>query len=122
MRPPTLPAAESRRACPFSHLIDDAIAYGKQRGKTQEQQVTEASDKLAVNFGAEILKSIPGRVSTEVDARPLSIKKKHRQGAHLVELYQEQGIDKSRILIKLASTWEGIRAAEVLEKEGSTAT
>ena len=53
----------------FSHLIDDAIAYGKQRGKTQEQQVAEASDKLAVNFGAEILKSIPGRVSTEVDAR-----------------------------------------------------
>lgn len=53
----------------FSHLIDDAIAYGKQRGKTQEQQVAEASDKLAVNIGAEILKSIPGRVSTEVDAR-----------------------------------------------------
>lgn len=103
----------------FSHLIDDALAYGKQRGKTQEQQVAEASDKLAVNIGAEILKSIPGRVSTEVDARlsfdqEKSIAKAHR----LVELYQEQGIDKSRILIKLASTWEGIRAAEVLEKEG----
>jgi transaldolase len=53
----------------YSHLIDDAIAYGKQRGKTQEQHVTEASDKLAVNFGVEILKSVPGRVSTEVDAR-----------------------------------------------------
>jgi transaldolase len=53
----------------YSHLIDDAIAYGKQRGKTQEQQVIEASDKLAVNFGTEILKSVPGRVSTEVDAR-----------------------------------------------------
>lgn len=103
----------------FSHLIDDAIAYGKQRGKTQEQQVAEASDKLAVNFGAEILKSIPGRVSTEVDARLSFDKEKSiAKARRLVELYQEQGIDKSRILIKLASTWEGIRAAEELEKEG----
>jgi transaldolase len=103
----------------FSHLIDDAIAYGKQRGKTQEQKVIEASDKLAVNFGTEILKSIPGRVSTEVDARLSFDKEKSISKArHLVELYQEQGIDKSRILIKLASTWEGIRAAEILEKEG----
>jgi transaldolase len=60
----------------YSHLIDDAIAYGKQRGKTQEQHVTEASDKLAVNFGVEILKSVPGRVSTEVDARLSLISKK----------------------------------------------
>ena len=103
----------------FSHLIDDALAYGKQRGKTQEQQVAEASDKLAVNIGAEILKSIPGRVSTEVDARlSFDQEKSISKARRLVELYQEQGIDKSRILIKLASTWEGIRAAEVLEKEG----
>ena len=103
----------------FSHLIDDALAYGKQRGKTQEQQVAEASDKLAVNIGAEILKSIPGRVSTEVDARlSFDQEKSINKARRLVELYQEQGIDKSRILIKLASTWEGIRAAEVLEKEG----
>ena len=95
----------------FSHLIDDAIAYGKKRGKTQEQQVAEASDKLAVNFGAEILKSIPGRVSTEVDARLSFDKEKSiTKARRLVELYQEQGID--------TSTWEGIRAAEVLEKEG----
>jgi transaldolase len=53
----------------FKHLIEDAIVYGKSHGKTQEQQVAEACDKLAVNFGQEILKSIPGRVSTEVDAR-----------------------------------------------------
>jgi len=103
----------------FSHLIDDALAYGKGRGKTQEQQVVEACDKLAVNIGAEILKSIPGRVSTEVDARLSFDQQKSIDKAHrLVELYQDQGIDKSRILIKLASTWEGIRAAEVLEKEG----
>ncbi|WP_318373733.1 transaldolase [Enterobacter sp.] len=103
----------------FSHLVDDALEYGKKRGKTQEQIVAEASDKLAVNIGAEILKSIPGRVSTEVDARLSFDKEKSMAKAlRLVELYEEQGIDKSRILIKLASTWEGIRAAEELEKQG----
>jgi len=103
----------------FAHLIKDAIEYGKQRGKTQEQQVAEASDKLAVNFGVEILKSVPGRVSTEVDARLSYDKQKSIDKARkFVQLYQDQGIDKSRILIKLASTWEGIRAAEELEKEG----
>ena len=103
----------------FSHLGDDALEYGKQRGTTQEQMVAEASDKLAVNIGAEILKSIPGRVSTEVDARLSFDKEKSMTKAlRLVELYEEQGIDKSRILIKLASTWEGIRAAEELEKQG----
>ncbi|CAM7384302.1 transaldolase [Citrobacter sedlakii] len=103
----------------YSHLIDDALEWGKKRGKTQEQQVAEACDKLAVNFGAEILKSIPGRVSTEVDARLSFDKQKSIEKArHLVDLYQQQGIEKSRILIKLAATWEGIRAAEALEKEG----
>ena len=103
----------------YQHLFEDALAWGKQRGKTQEQQVAEASDKLAVNVGAEILKSIPGRVSTEVDARLSFDKEKSMKKArHLVELYQDQGVDRERILIKLASTWEGIRAAEELEKEG----
>ncbi len=103
----------------YSHLIADAIAFGKQHGKTQEQQVAEACDKLAVNFGAEILKSVPGRVSTEVDARLSYDKEKSIAKARkLVQLYKDVGIDTSRILIKLASTWEGIRAAEVLEKEG----
>ncbi|EAW1229937.1 transaldolase [Salmonella enterica] len=103
----------------YGHLIEDAITWGKKHGGTQEQQVATASDKLAVNFGAEILKSIPGRVSTEVDARLSFDKEKSIEKArHLVELYQQQDIDKSRILIKLAATWEGIRAAEQLEKEG----
>jgi len=103
----------------YAHLIDDAISYGKARGKTKEQQVAEASDKLAVNFGCEILKSVPGRVSTEVDARiSFDQEKSIAKARHLVQLYQDQDVDKSRILIKLASTWEGIRAAEVLEKEG----
>ncbi len=103
----------------YGHLIADAIAWGKKNGKTQEQQVVAACDKLAVNFGTEILKIVPGRVSTEVDARLSFDKEKSMQKArHLVELYQQQGVDKSRILIKLAATWEGIRAAEELEKEG----
>lgn len=103
----------------FSHLIDDAVAYGKQQGDTQEQQVVHASDKLAVLVGAEILKSIPGRVSTEVDARlSFDTEKIIAKARHLVAMYKELGIDKSRILIKLASTWEGIRAAETLQKDG----
>ncbi|EMH4162554.1 transaldolase [Pluralibacter gergoviae] len=103
----------------YAHLIDDAIAFAKRHAGSREEQVVNACDKLAVNFGAEILKSIPGRVSTEVDARLSYDKDKSIEKAHrLVALYEEQGIDKSRILIKLASTWEGIRAAEVLEKEG----
>ncbi|EDX9484603.1 transaldolase [Salmonella enterica] len=103
----------------YGHLIEDAIAWGEKHGGTQEQQVAAASDKLAVNFGAEILKSIPGRVSTEVDARLSFDKEKSIEKArHLVDLYQQQDVDKSRILIKLAATWEGIRAAEQLEKEG----
>ncbi|MFG6656594.1 transaldolase [Scandinavium sp. M-37] len=103
----------------YGHLLDDAVAYAKKQGSSREQQVSDACDKLAVSFGAEILKSIPGRVSTEVDARlSFNQEKSIAKARHLVELYADQGIDKSRILIKLASTWEGIRAAEVLEKEG----
>ena len=103
----------------YNHLIDDAIRFAKSTPGSREEQVVAACDKLAVNFGGEILKSIPGRVSTEVDARLSFDKEKSIAKAHrLIELYQEQGIDKSRILIKLASTWEGIRAAEVLESEG----
>lgn len=78
-------------------------------------------DKLAVNFGAEITKIVPGYVSTEVDARlsfdtDATVAKARR----IIELYKEVGIDKSRILVKIAATWEGIKAAEILEKEGIT--
>lgn len=103
----------------YAHLIEDAVAYGKKMGKTKEEQLTHAMDKLTVNFGSEILKIVPGRVSTEVDARLSydtqgSIDKAHK----LIGLYKEKGIEKERILIKLASTWEGVQAAKVLEKEG----
>lgn len=103
----------------YQHLIDDAIRFAIEQGGTRETQIINASDKLAVNIGLELLRHIPGRVSTEVDARlsfdrGLCVAKARK----LIRLYQLQGIDKSRILIKLAATWQGIRAAEELEKEG----
>lgn len=103
----------------YKHLLDDAIAYGKSQAHSPEERRTLTMDKLFVNFGVEILKLIPGRVSTEVDARlsfdsEASIKKAHA----LIELYKAAGIPSDRILIKLASTWEGAVAARQLEKEG----
>lgn len=103
----------------YRPLLEDAVAWAKDQSQNTAQQLEDASDKLAVNIGCEILKLIPGRISTEVDARlsfntEASIAKARR----LIALYAEAGISKERILIKLASTWEGIRAAEVLEKEG----
>jgi len=103
----------------YKGLLKDALDYARKQGGSKEEQIINASDRLAVNIGLEILKSVPGRISTEVDARlsfdrELSLAKARK----LIGLYQEQGIDKSRILIKLSSTWEGIKAAEELEKEG----
>lgn len=102
----------------YKHLIEEAVESSK-KAKSKEERRVLLMDQLFVNFGVEILKLIPGRVSTEVDARLSfdtegSIKKAHS----LIELYKQAGIDKERILIKLASTWEGAEAARVLEKEG----
>jgi transaldolase len=81
--------------------------------------VVEDLDQLAVNFGCEILKHVPGRVSTEVDARhSFDTERSFSQALNLISLYEKQGIQRQRVLIKLASTWEGIRAAERLEREG----
>ncbi|MXP66574.1 transaldolase [Pantoea sp. Nvir] len=101
----------------YQHLIKDAIDYAKKQGGNKKTKIINASDKVAINLGIEILKNIPGRVSTEVDARfsfdrGMCVTKAEK----LVRLYEEHGIDRSRILIKLASTWEGIKAAEELEK------
>lgn len=103
----------------YQFLIEDAIQWGKKHSKNPKETTDCILDKVFVNFGMEILKIVPGRVSTEVDARLSfdvegSIKKAHR----LISLYEEAGIDRKRILIKLASTWEGVQAAKVLEKEG----
>jgi len=100
----------------YQHLVDDAIAYGKTK---DEDQLSWTLDRLAVNFGCEILKYVPGLVSTEVDAR-LSFKPKrtYNKAMRLIQLYKEKGISSDRVLIKVAATWQGIKAAEKLEKEG----
>lgn len=103
----------------YAPLIDQAVAYAKTQSDDATQQVQDACDMLAVNIGKEILTTIPGRISTEVDARlsydtEASIAKARK----LIKMYNDAGISNDRILIKLASTWQGIRAAETLEKEG----
>jgi len=100
----------------YDKLIDDAIAYAKQQDSAS--QVEAAMDKLFVLFGCEILKIVPGRVSTEVDAR-YSFDKDTMvaKGRHFIKLYEEAGISKERVLIKLSSTWEGIEAGKELEQK-----
>jgi transaldolase len=103
----------------YAALVDEAKSFASKTSGNQTQRTEAFMDKLLINFGCEILKIVPGRVSTEVDARLSfdttgSVAKAHR----LIELYRQAGIDRDRILIKLASTWEGIRAAEQLEREG----
>ncbi|MEQ1452925.1 transaldolase [Acinetobacter seifertii] len=100
-------------------LIEDAYYQAKEEGYSNDELIERTIDILTVKFGVEILKLIEGRVSTEVDAAlsydtEATIKKAHE----LCELYKGYGIDQSRILIKIASTWEGIQAAKVLEAEG----
>jgi len=103
----------------YAPLIDDAIAYAKKQGGSKAQQIENAADKLAVSIGLEIQKHIPGRISTEVDARlSFNVDAMVAKGRKIISLYKDAGVDKGRVLIKLASTWEGIRAGEILEKEG----
>ena len=100
-------------------LIDEAIAYAKAQSADKAQQLIDAEDKLAVNIGLEILKIVPGRISTEVDARlSYDTQATVEKARKLIALYNAAGISNDRILIKIASTWQGIRAAEILEKEG----
>lgn len=102
----------------YQELLSKSLAAAKGVQGSAEQ-ISAACDHLAVAIGSEILKLVPGRISTEVDARlSFDTKASIDKARHLIDLYQQGGIDKSRVLIKLASTWEGIRAAEILEKEG----
>jgi transaldolase len=115
---PSLILAASKQPA-YAKLIDVAVEYAKQKGGDIDTQVELATDRLLVEFGKQILAIIPGRVSTEVDAAlsfdtAATIKKAHE----LINLYESVGIKKERVLIKIASTWEGIQAARQLEKEG----
>jgi transaldolase len=103
----------------YRHLVEKAIAFGKKKGVSSAEKRSETMDMLAVLFGSEILKIVPRRVSTEVDARlSFDVEGSIDKARKLISLYEDQGTGREKILIKLASTWEGVRAAEVLEKEG----
>ncbi len=103
----------------YRDLICEAIQYGKKRPGPMDQMIALILDKLFVNFGIEILKIVPGRVSTEVDARlSFDVDRSVERARRLIQLYEQAGISRDRILIKLASTWEGTLTARILEQEG----
>ncbi len=103
----------------YQRLIDEAIEAAHDDKGTQQQKLSALIDRLFVDFGKEILKIVPGRVSTEVDAR-LSFDGEATmvKARQLIKMYEDSGIKRERILIKIASTWEGIKAAEKLQREG----
>jgi transaldolase len=103
----------------FADKFKEAVAWGRKQGGTEDAIAAAVADRLAIDVGSALAGLVPGRVSTEVDAdlsfdTKASIDKAHQ----IIAAYKERGIEKDRILIKLASTWEGIKAAEVLQKEG----
>jgi len=102
----------------YSKLVDTSIEWAKQKGGSIDDQVSNAMDRLLVEFGKEILKIVPGRVSTEVDAA-LSYDKEATvaKAKQIIALYEAEGVDRNRVLIKIASTWEGIQAARELERD-----
>lgn len=103
----------------YRHLVDDATEAAQELGGDHEAMAEEFMDRLFVSFGREILKVIPGRVSTEVAARlSFDTEATVAKARKLIGLYEKAGVSRKRILIKIASTWEGIRAAHLLEQEG----
>ncbi|MEI6351292.1 MAG: transaldolase [Verrucomicrobiota bacterium] len=103
----------------YRYILDKVIADRKNSGLTGAAQVEDVIDHVLVAFGLEILSIVPGRVSTETDARlSFDTEATIAKARQLIALYEKAGISRNRVLIKIASTWEGIRAAEVLEKEG----
>ena len=103
----------------YVHLVEDVINRTRGYGTSQEDRLNHCLDLLAVSFGIETLKIVPRRVSTEVSADlSFNTQATLSKARKLITLYEEAGIDRSKILIKIASTWEGIKAAEELEKEG----
>jgi len=102
-----------------SAIVDAAIAWGKKSSLPRDAAIHAVCDRLAVDFGAELAKIVPGRVSTEVDADlSFDAKASVEKAREVIAGYQARGIGRERILIKLAATWEGVRAAEVLQREG----
>ena len=103
----------------YRGLVDSIVATTMNGRQSSDEQLADCMDRLAVGFGEKILEQIPGRVSTEVDARlSFDAQASINKARHLIHLYEQVGISRERVLIKMASTWEGIRAAQELEKEG----
>lgn len=114
---PSLILAASKKP-EYAALIDSSVAAAKKLGLGTDETVDAALDRLLVEFGKEILKIVPGRVSTEVDAAfSFDTKKSVDKALKIISLYEAAGISKDRILIKIASTWEGIKAAEILQRD-----
>ncbi|KAF2022415.1 transaldolase [Aaosphaeria arxii CBS 175.79] len=102
----------------YKHLITEAVRYGISRSQNAEEQLEHAFIRLVVGFGVEILKHVPGRVSTEVDAIHSFHKDKTvTMAREIIELYEKLGVSRERVLIKIASTWEGFHACKILEQE-----
>ncbi len=103
----------------YAELVEEAVAWGKKESQSGEARVNAVCDRLAVTFGAELTKIVPGRVSTEVDA-DLSFDTQATidKARAIIAAYKARGIERDRVLIKIASTWEGIQAAKVLQAEG----
>ena len=103
----------------YQPLLRKSVAYGRKFNLPSEQQIRLAADYFSVSIGCEILNVIPGKISTEVDARlSFDTDATVSKARELIKLYSDSGIDKGRVLIKIASTWEGIQAARILESEG----
>jgi transaldolase len=103
----------------YGHLLDEVLADRKKSGLSGQAQIEDICDHLLVQFGCDILEIVPGRVSTETDARlSYDVEGSINKGRALIKLYEERKIPRERILIKIASTWEGLAAAEQLQKEG----
>jgi len=103
----------------YAHLLDEVLTDRKKSGLSGAAQIEDIIDHLLVQFGCDILEIVPGRVSTETDARlSFDIGGSIKKARQLVKLYEERKIPRERVLIKIASTWEGINAAEQLQKEG----
>jgi transaldolase len=103
----------------YSHLIDEVLKDREKSGLSGQAQIEDICDHLLVQFGTDILGIVPGRVSTETDARlSYDVEGSIKKARQLVQLYEERKIPRERVLIKIASTWEGLNAAEQLQKEG----
>jgi transaldolase len=103
----------------YAHLLEEVLADRKKSGLSGHEQIEDICDHLLVQFGSDILQIVPGRVSTETDARlSFNVEGSIKKARRLIQLYEDRKIPRERVLIKIASTWEGLNAAEQLQKDG----